>query len=192
MAKESKTVRLQEKYKKEVVQKLKDRFKYPNPLQVPKLEKIVLNMGLGDAVQNPKIVESALADMASIAGQKPVIRRAKKAIANFKLREGLPIGVSVTLRKDKMYEFLDRLVTIALPRVRDFRGVSRNSFDGRGNYSMGINEQIIFPEIDLEKTQLRGMNMTFVTTAKTDEEGFALLEEFGFPFRKKNTPGAQQ
>lgn len=192
MAKESKTPRLQEKYKKEVVPSLKDKFKYPNPLQVPKLEKIVLNMGLGDAVQNPKVVESALADMASIAGQKPVIRRAKKAIANFKLREGLPIGVSVTLRKDKMYEFLDRLVTIALPRVRDFRGVSRNSFDGRGNYSMGINEQIIFPEIDLEKTQLRGMNMTFVTTAKTDEEGFALLEEFGFPFRKKNTPGAQQ
>lgn len=191
MAQASKSPRFQDMYHKEVVPKLKEKFQYANPLQVPKLKKIVLNMGLGEAVQNPKIVESALADMASIAGQKPVIRRAKKAIANFKLREGLAIGVSVTLRKDKMYEFLDRLITVALPRVRDFRGVPRNSFDGRGNYSMGINEQIIFPEIDLEKTQLRGMSMTFVTSAETDDEGFALLEEFGFPFRKKNVPGAQ-
>lgn len=177
--------RFQETYHKEVVPKLKERFQYGNPLQVPRLQKIVLNMGLGDAVQNPKIVESAVADMATIAGQKPVIRKAKKAIANFKLREGLPIGVSVTLRRERMYEFLDRLVTIALPRVRDFRGVPRNSFDGKGNYSMGVTEQIIFPEIDLEKTQLRGLSITFVTSAKTDDEGFALLEEFGFPFRKK-------
>lgn len=179
--------RLQETYNKDVIPKLKAKFNYTNPLRVPKLKKIVLNMGLGEAVQNPKLVESAVADMTSIAGQKPVIRKAKKAIANFKLREGLPIGVSVTLRKERMYEFLDRLITVALPRVRDFRGVPRNSFDGRGNYSMGINEQIIFPEIDLEKTQLRGLSITFVTSAETDEEGFALLEEFGFPFRKKTT-----
>jgi large subunit ribosomal protein L5 len=183
--------RFQETYVKEVIPKLKDRFKYTNPLQVPKLQKIVLNMGLGDAVQNPKIMDSAVADMTSIAGQKPVIRKAKKAIANFKLREGLPIGLSVTLRRERMYEFLDRLVTVALPRVRDFRGVPRNSFDGRGNYSMGITEQIIFPEIDLEKTQLRGLSITFVTSAQTDEEGFALLEEFGFPFKKKSTSANQ-
>ncbi len=179
------SARFQETYSKEVFPKLKERFSYTNPHQVPKLQKIVLNMGIGEAVQNPKLIESAVADMASITGQKPVIRRAKKAIANFKLREGLPIGVSVTLRKEKMYEFLDRLITVALPRVRDFRGVPRNSFDGNGNYSMGIQEQIIFPEIDLEKTQLRGLSITFVTSAKTNDEGFALLEEFGFPFRKK-------
>ena len=179
--------RFQETYTKEVVPKLKERFGYSNPMQIPRLKKIVLNMGLGEAVQNPKLMESAVADMTSIAGQKPVIRRAKKAIANFKLREGLAIGLSVTLRKEMMYEFLDRLVTIALPRVRDFRGVPRNSFDGNGNYSMGVAEQIIFPEIDLEKTQLRGLSITFVTSATNDEEGFALLEEFGFPFRKKTT-----
>ncbi|HMO18117.1 MAG TPA: 50S ribosomal protein L5 [Oligoflexia bacterium] len=178
-------VRFQETYKNEVSVKLKERFQYTNPLQIPRLEKIVLNMGVGDAIQNPKLIESAVADLAAITGQKPVIRKAKKSIANFKLREGLPIGVSVTLRKERMFEFLDRLVTIALPRVRDFRGVPRNSFDGKGNYSLGISEQIIFPEIDLEKTQLRGLSITFVTSAKTDEEGRALLEEFGFPFRKK-------
>jgi len=183
--------RFQETYVKEVIPKLKERFQYSNPLQVPKLQKIVLNMGLGEAVQNPKIMDSAVSDMTSIAGQKPVIRKAKKAIANFKLREGLPIGLSVTLRKERMYEFLDRFITIALPRVRDFRGVPRNSFDGRGNYSMGITEQIIFPEIDLEKTQLRGLSITFVTSAETDEEGFALLEEFGFPFKKKSTTANQ-
>lgn len=185
------SARFQETYIKEVAPKLKDRFNYTNPHQIPKLQKIVLNMGLGDAVQNPKLIESAVADMSSITGQKPVIRRAKKAIANFKLREGLPIGVSVTLRKEKMYEFLDRLITVALPRVRDFRGIPRNSFDGNGNYSMGIQEQIIFPEIDLEKTQLRGLSITFVTSAKTNDEGFALLEEFGFPFKKKSTPEKQ-
>jgi large subunit ribosomal protein L5 len=178
--------RLQETYKTEIVGKLTEKFAYKNPMQVPKLEKIVLNMGVGEAVQNPKLIESAVADLTSIAGQKPVIRRAKKAIANFKLREGLPIGVSVTLRKEKMYEFLDRLITVALPRVRDFRGIPANSFDGRGNYSFGLTEQIIFPEIDLEKTVLRGLSIVCVTTANTNEEGKALLEEFGMPFRKRN------
>jgi large subunit ribosomal protein L5 len=179
--------RFQENYSKEITGKLKERFSYSNPLQIPKLEKIVLNMGLGAATVNPKLIDSAVADLTAITGQKPVIRRAKKSIANFKLREGVPIGVSVTLRKRKMYEFLDRLVTVALPRVRDFRGIPSNSFDGNGNYSLGITEQIIFPEIDLEKTQLRGLSITFVTSAKTNEEGKALLEEFGFPFKKKQT-----
>lgn len=184
-------VRFQEKYKNEVIAKMKERFAYANPLQVPRLEKVVLNMGVGDAIQNPKLIESAVADLAAITGQKPVIRKAKKSIANFKLREGVPIGVSVTLRKERMYEFVDRLVTIGLPRVRDFRGIPRTSFDGHGNYSLGITEQIIFPEIDLEKTQLRGLSISFVTTAKTDDEGRALLEEFGFPFRKKQAAVAQ-
>ncbi len=177
--------RLAEVYKTEITAKLKERFGYSNPMQIPKLEKIVLNMGIGEAVQNPKLIDTAVADMIAITGQKPVIRRAKKAIANFKLREGLPIGVSVTLRKEKMYEFLDRLVTVALPRVRDFRGISGTSFDGRGNYSFGLTEQIIFPEIDIEKTVLRGLSIVCVTTAKNNEEGKALLEEFGMPFRKK-------
>jgi large subunit ribosomal protein L5 len=181
-------VRFQETYKNEIIGKLKERFGYENPLQIPKLEKVVLNMGLGAATQNPKLIETAVQDLTAITGQKPVIRKAKKSIANFKLREGVPIGVSVTLRKHMMYEFVDRLVTIALPRVRDFRGIPRNSFDGNGNYSLGITEQIIFPEIDLEKTQLRGLSITFVTSAKTDDEGRALLEEFGFPFRKKPAP----
>ncbi len=178
-------VRFQEMYKNEIVGKLKERFSYSNPFQVPKLEKVVLNMGLGAATVNPKLIDTAVADLTAISGQKPVIRKAKKSIANFKLREGVPIGVSVTLRKKRMYEFVDRLITIALPRVRDFRGIPANSFDGNGNYSLGISEQIIFPEIDLEKTQLRGLSVTFVTSAKTDEEGKALLEEMGFPFRKK-------
>jgi large subunit ribosomal protein L5 len=177
--------RFQEIYKNEVAGKLKERFSYANPLQIPKLEKVVLNMGLGAATVNPKLIDTAVADLAAITGQKPVIRRAKKSIANFKLREGVPIGVSVTLRKKRMYEFVDRLVTIALPRVRDFRGIPANSFDGNGNYSLGISEQIIFPEIDLEKTQLRGLSVAFVTSAKTDDEGRALLEEMGFPFRKR-------
>lgn len=177
--------RFQEIYKKEVVGKLKEKFSYSNPFQVPKLEKVVLNMGIGAATINPKLIDTAVNDLAAITGQKPVIRRSKKSIANFKLREGLPIGVSVTLRKKRMFEFVDRLVTIALPRVRDFRGIPTNSFDGNGNYSLGITEQIIFPEIDLEKTNLRGLSITFVTSAKTDEEGRALLEEMGFPFRKK-------
>lgn len=177
--------RFQEMYKNEIVGKLRERFSYTNPLQVPKLEKVVLNMGLGAATANPKLIDSAVADLTAITGQKPVIRKAKKSIANFKLREGVPIGVSVTLRNARMYEFVDRLITIALPRVRDFRGIPANSFDGNGNYSLGITEQIIFPEIDLEKTVLRGLSITFVTSAKTNEEGYALLEEMGFPFRKR-------
>jgi len=178
--------RLREYYGKEVVKKLKDRFGYTNPMGVPRVEKVVINIGLGEATQNPKVVEAAVQDLLQITGQKPVIRRAKKAIANFKLREGLPIGVSVTLRRKHMYEFLDRLISIALPRVRDFRGISRTAFDGRGNYTLGLAEQIIFPEIDMEKSAVRGMNVTVVTSAKTDKEAEALLEMLGFPFRKKS------
>lgn len=178
--------RLYEQYKSTFAKKLQERFNYDNPMEIPKLVKVVVNMGIGrEATANAKAVEAAAQDMLRITGQKPVIRKAKKAIANFKLREGLPIGVSVTLRKTYMYEFVDRLFNIALPRVRDFRGISRTAFDGRGNYSLGLPEQIIFPEIDLEKSTVRGMNITFVTTAKTDEEAFALLEVMGMPFRKK-------
>ena len=173
-----------EKYNSEVVPKLKEAFHYTNELQVPRLEKIVLNMGLGEAVRNPKIVDSAAAELALIAGQKPVITRAKKPIANFKLRADLPIGCKVTLRRGKMFDFLDRLVNIALPRVRDFRGISGKAFDGRGNYSLGITEHIIFPEIEYDKTEsIKGLNITVVTTAKTDEEGKALLKFFGMPFK---------
>ena len=175
--------RYKEIYETKVVAELKNQFKYSNVNQVPKLEKIVLNMGVGEAVQNAKAMEFAINDMTLISGQKPSVRKSKKAIANFKLREGLPIGVTVTLRGNRMYEFMDRLLTIALPRVRDFRGISKNAFDGRGNYSLGITEQIIFPEIDVEKTTLRGLSATFVTTANTNEEGKALLSSFGFPFR---------
>lgn len=176
--------RLQEYYAKEVFPKLKDEFKYSNPHMVPRLKKITINMGLGEAVQNAKVVDSALDDLTRIAGQKPVVRRARKSIANFKLREGMPIGASVTLRRERMYEFLDRLITIALPRVRDFRGIPKNSFDGNGNYSLGIAEQIIFPEIDLDKTSLRGLSISFVTSARNDEEGRSLLKHFGMPFRQ--------
>lgn len=173
-----------EKYAEEVVPKLKETFSYKNENQIPKLEKIVLNMGLGEAVQNPKIVDSAAAELAMIAGQKTIITRAKKPIANFKLRADLPIGCKVTLRREKMYDFLERLVNIALPRVRDFRGISGKAFDGRGNYSLGITEHIIFPEIDYDKTDsIKGLNITVVTTAKTDEEGKALLKFFGMPFK---------
>ena len=175
--------RYKEKYETKVVAELKQQFKYSNINQVPKLEKIVLNMGVGEAVQNAKAMEYAINDMALISGQKPSIRKSKKSIANFKLREGLPIGVTVTLRGTRMYEFMDRLLSIALPRVRDFRGIPKNAFDGRGNYSLGITEQIIFPEIDIEKSTLRGLSATFVTTANTNEEGRALLTAFGFPFR---------
>lgn len=178
-------VRMKEKYLKEIVPNLKTKFEYKNPMEVPRLTKVVLNMGMGSAVANAKLIESAVEDLFVITGQKPVIRRAKKAIANFKLREGQPIGVSVTLRKDHMWEFVDRLINIALPRVRDFRGVGRK-FDGLGNYTFGINEQVIFPEVDIEKTSVKGMNITFVTTAKNDSEAEALLTEFGFPFRKKS------
>ena len=176
---------LKEKYINEVAPKLKETFNYTNGLQIPKLEKIVLNMGLGEAVRNPKIVDSAASELALIAGQKAVITRAKKPIANFKLRADLPIGCKVTLRREKMYDFLNRLVNIALPRVRDFRGISAKAFDGRGNYSLGITEHIIFPEIDYDKTDsIKGLNITIVTTAKSDEEGREFLKLMGMPFKK--------
>ncbi len=173
-----------EVYKNEVVPKLKEAFNYKNDNEVPKLEKIVLNMGLGEAIQNPKIIESAASELALIAGQKPVVTRAKKPIAAFKLREGLAIGAKVTLRREKMYDFFERFVNIALPRVRDFRGISGKAFDGRGNYSLGISEHIIFPEIDYDKTDsIKGLNITVVTTAKTDEEGKKFLKFLGMPFK---------
>ena len=171
------TSRMQVKYKEEIVSALMERFKYKNIMEVPKLNKIVINIGLGSAKDNPKVLESALRDLEIISGQKPVITTAKKSIANFKLREGMKIGTKVTLRGEKMYDFLDRLVNIALPRVRDFRGVSASSFDGRGNYALGIKEQLIFPEIVYDMIdQIRGMDIIIVTTAKTDEESKALLE----------------
>ena len=176
---------MQVKYKEEIVSALMERFKYKNIMEVPKLNKIVINIGLGSAKDNPKVLESALRDLEIISGQKPVITTAKKAIANFKLREGMKIGTKVTLRGEKMYDFLDRLVNIALPRVRDFRGVSASSFDGRGNYALGIKEQLIFPEIVYDMIdQIRGMDIIIVTTAKTDEESKALLELLGMPFKK--------
>jgi len=172
------------RYHKEIAPALRKQFNYKNVMQVPRLQKIVINMGLGEAVQNPKIIESAVAEMAQFTGQKPVVTRSKKAIANFKLRAGLAIGAMVTLRQDRMWEFLDRLISLALPRVRDFKGISPKAFDGRGNYSLGLKEQIIFPEIDYDKVdKIKGMNISFVTTAKTDEEGRALLAGFGMPFR---------
>lgn len=176
---------LKEKYQSEVVPQLIETFQFKNKFEVPKLEKIVLNMGLGEAVQNPKIVDSAAQELALIAGQKPVITRAKKPIANFKLRANVPIGCKVTLRHEKMYDFFNRLVNIALPRVRDFRGISPKAFDGRGNYSLGITEHIIFPEIDYDKTDsIKGLNVTIVTSAQTDEQGRAFLKFLGMPFRK--------
>lgn len=179
------TSRMQVKYKEEIVSALMERFKYKNIMEVPKLNKIVINIGLGSAKDNPKVLESALRDLEIISGQKPVITTAKKSIANFKLREGMKIGTKVTLRGEKMYDFLDRLVNIALPRVRDFRGVSASSFDGRGNYALGIKEQLIFPEIAYDMIdQIRGMDIIIVTTAKTDEESKALLELLGMPFKK--------
>ena len=178
--------RLKEKYKNEVVQTLMKKFGYDNVMQVPKLEKIVVNLGVGDALQNVKLLDSAMSDLAIITGQKPAIRRAKKAISNFKLRAGMPIGCMVTLRKNRMYEFFDRLVNISIPRIRDFRGISPTSFDGRGNYNLGVQEQIIFPEIDYDKVEkIRGMNITVCTTAKTDEEGFELLKAMGMPFKSR-------
>jgi large subunit ribosomal protein L5 len=175
---------LKEKYTDQVAPKLVEEFKYQNKHQVPRLEKIVLNMGLGEAVQNPKIVESAAQELGRIAGQKAVITRAKKPIANFKLRADLPIGCKVTLRREKMYDFMDRLINIALPRVRDFRGISGKAFDGRGNYSLGVTEHIIFPEINYDQTEsIKGLNITVVTTAKTDEEGKAFLTLMGMPFK---------
>ena len=176
--------RLKELYHKELVAKLMKEFNYKNKMQVPRLQKIVVNMGLGEAIQNIKVLDSATDELMAITGQKPVPTKAKKSIANFKLRKGMSIGCLVTLRKDRMYEFFDRLVNIALPRVRDFRGVSSRSFDGRGNYSLGIKEQIIFPEVDYDKIdKIKGLNITIVTSAKTDEEGKVLLGLFGMPFR---------
>ena len=176
--------RLKEKYVKEYIPQLMTEFSYKNVMEVPKLEKIVINMGLGEAISNVKILDSAASEMMTIAGQKPVITKARKSIASFKLREGMPIGCMVTLRKSKMYEFLDRLLNVALPRVRDFKGVSPKGFDGRGNYSLGIKEQLIFPEINYDKVdKIKGMNITVVTTAKTDEEGRSLLKLLGMPFR---------
>jgi large subunit ribosomal protein L5 len=176
--------RLQDQYKAEIVPKLKEKFGYRNVMQVPKLSKVVVNMGLGDAIENVKVIETAAAEISIITGQKPVVTKARKSIANFKLREGVPIGVMVTLRRDQMYHFLDKLIAIALPRVRDFKGVSPRGFDGRGNYTLGIKEQIMFPEVNYDKIdKIRGMNITIVTTARTDEEGLELLRLMGMPFR---------
>jgi len=176
--------RLKEVYKKDVVPALTQQFGYKSPMQVPRITKIVLNMGVGEAIGDKKLLDNAAGDMQKIAGQKPVITKAKKAIAGFKIREGYPIGCMVTLRQERMYEFLDRLIYIALPRVRDFRGISGKSFDGRGNFNMGVKEQIIFPEIEYDKIdKIRGMNITITTTAKTDAEAKALLSAFKFPFR---------
>ncbi|MBS5587449.1 MAG: 50S ribosomal protein L5 [[Clostridium] spiroforme] len=177
--------RLMERYQNEVVKSLMEKFNYSSKMQAPKIEKIVLNIGVGDAVSNSKLLDEAVNELTLISGQKPVITRAKKSIAGFKLREGAPIGCKVTLRGERMYEFLDKLVNISLPRVRDFRGVSNNSFDGRGNYTLGVKEQLIFPEINFDKVnKLRGMDIVFVTTAKTDEEGHELLAQLGMPFKK--------
>ena len=177
--------RLEEMYKNEIIKNMMDKFGYKNVMQAPKLEKIVINMGVGEAKENPKALESAVKDMETITGQKAVITKAKKSIANFKIREGLAIGCKVTLRGDKMYEFADRLINLSLPRVRDFRGVNPNAFDGRGNYSLGIKEQLIFPEIEYDKVdKVRGMDICFVTTAQTDEEARELLTQFGMPFSK--------
>jgi large subunit ribosomal protein L5 len=176
--------RLQDRYKAEIVPKLKEKFGYRNVMQVPKLSKVVVNMGLGDAIENVKVIETAAAEISIITGQKPVVTKARKSIANFKLREGVPIGVMVTLRRNQMYHFLDKLIAIALPRVRDFKGVSPRAFDGRGNYTLGIREQIMFPEVNYDKIdKIRGMNITIVTTARTDEEGLELLRLMGLPFR---------
>ncbi len=175
--------RLKAKYKNDVVPAMMKEFNYKNSMQVPRLEKITVNVGVGEATQNAKAIDSAVAEITAIAGQKPVVTRAKKAIANFKLREGVPIGCMVTLRRERMYEFLDRLIHVALPRVRDFKGVSDRSFDGRGNYSLGLREQIIFPEIHADKVEkTRGMTITIATTAKTDQEGRTLLRLMGMPF----------
>ena len=177
--------RLKETYKNEIMGAMTAKFGYKNQMQVPKIEKIVINMGVGEAKDNAKVLENAVGDMQTISGQKPIITKAKKSVAAFKLREGMPIGCKVTLRGEKMYEFLDRLVNISLPRVRDFRGVSSTAFDGRGNYALGIKEQLIFPEIEYDKVdKVRGMDVIIVTTAKTDEEARELLTQFGMPFQK--------
>jgi len=176
--------RLKDYYEDTVVGQLQEQFGYSNPMQVPRITKITLNMGVGEAVADRKVMEHAVADMTKIAGQKPIVINARKSVAGFKVREGWPVGCKVTLRREQMYEFLDRLINIAIPRIRDFRGMNPKGFDGRGNYNMGVREQIIFPEIDYDKIDaLRGMDITFTTTATTDEEGRALLKAFNFPFR---------
>ena len=178
--------RMAKKYKEEVIPEMMNRFGYKSVMQVPRIEKIVINMGIGEGARDIKILEKAMNELAMITGQRPSIRRARKAISNFKIRKGMPVGCKVTLRRARMYEFLDRFINIILPRLRDFRGVPRNSFDGRGNYNLGISEQTIFPELDLDKVdRVQGMDIAFVTTAKTDEEAMALLELMGMPFRKR-------
>ena len=182
--------RLKELYRKDIVEKLKKQFNYKSVMQVPRLEKITLNMGVGEAVTDKKVMNFAVEDLAAIAGQKPVVTMAKKSIAGFKIREGWPVGCKVTLRSDRMYEFLDRLISISLPRVRDFRGLNPKSFDGQGNYSLGINEQIVFPEIDFDKIDtIRGLDICITTTAKSNEEGKALLEAFNFPLKDRKQEG---
>jgi large subunit ribosomal protein L5 len=182
--------RLKERYEQEIRPRLQQRFGYSSVMDVPRIEKITLNMGVGEAKTEARLMDSAEEQLATIAGQKPSVRRARKSIANFKLREGMPVGVSVTLRRARMYEFLDRLTSVAIPRIRDFRGLSPRSFDGRGNYSMGVREQIIFPEIDYDSIdQVRGLDVTITTSARTDEEAFALLSEFGMPFQREGAPG---
>ncbi len=176
--------RLKQIYKDSIVKKMTEQFGYTSPMQVPRIEKITLNMGVGEAVADKKVMENAVGDMEKIAGQKVVVTKAKKSVAAFKIRDDYPVGCKVTLRRERMYEFLDRLVTVAIPRIRDFRGISAKSFDGRGNYNMGVKEQIIFPEIEYDKIDaIRGMNITITTTAKSDEEAKALLQAFNFPFR---------
>jgi large subunit ribosomal protein L5 len=187
------TPRLKERYRQEIAPALTERFGYANAMQVPKIEKITLNMGVGDAKQDSRALESAQGQLAAIAGLRPNIRRARKSIAAFKLREEMPVGLSVTLRDARMYEFLDRLISIAIPRIRDFRGLNARSFDGRGNWTMGVREQIIFPEIDYDGIdQVRGLDITITTTAQTDEEAYALLSEFGMPFKPDGAPGAKR
>jgi large subunit ribosomal protein L5 len=177
--------RLKEKFEKEITPALMSKFNYTSVMQVPKLEKIVINMGVGDAVANSKALDNAVEELAAITGQKPVVTKAKKSIAGFRLREGMPIGAKVTLRGERMYEFIDKLVSVSLPRVRDFRGISKKSFDGRGNYTLGVKEQLIFPEIDYDKvSKVRGMDIVIVTTANTDEEARELLTGYGMPFQK--------
>ncbi|MBK1641582.1 50S ribosomal protein L5 [Chromatium okenii] len=176
--------RLQTEYQEQIVSQLKDRFGFKSVMQVPRIEKITLNMGVGEAIADKKVMDHAVADLRAIAGQQPIVTYARKSVAGFKIREGWPIGCKVTLRRERMYEFLDRLVNIAIPRIRDFRGLSAKAFDGRGNYSMGVREQIMFPEIDYDKIDvIRGLDITITTSARTDEEGRALLEAFKFPFR---------
>ena len=178
-------LRLKQRYQEQIAPKLMQRFTYTNVMQVPKLVKVVANIGIGEAIQNPKALDAAVGDLKKITGQQPVVQRSRKAIANFKLRAGLPIGVKVTLRGPRMYQFVDKLLSVGLPRIRDFRGISPSGFDGKGNYTLGLREQLIFPEIDYDKIdKLRGLEVTFVTSARTDEEARALLTELGFPFRK--------